>query len=105
MHDFSGFGFVGGVRFTFRQGLCTALLLWRACGSGGGKNVCFLSPDEDMVELERELQRTVVVLTTGNRPAVDLADPALAIIKHCVLEEGEFSIHASAPEDFVLLCV
>lgn len=54
--------------------------------------------------MERELQRAVVVLITGNRPAVDLAEEALAIIEHCGLVKGDLSIRAFAPEYFLLLC-
>ncbi|CAM0949630.1 unnamed protein product [Alopecurus aequalis] len=81
----------------------------RAGFSGGlrgcsGRGVCFLAPSDGMVALEQEIQRAVVVMITGDRPPVDLADAAAAIHARLELTPYDFSIRAFSPADFLVIC-
>ncbi|KAM0868451.1 hypothetical protein ACQ4PT_041310 [Festuca glaucescens] len=64
---------------------------------------CFLEFSEEMVHMEEQLRRAVVVTITGTRPALGLEDAA-ALYAEFALGPEDMSIRAFAPEDFLVLC-
>lgn len=65
---------------------------------------CYLEHLEEIVHLEEELSRAVIVTIIGTHPQVDLNSAAEAL--HAAFDIGppSMSIRAFHPEDFLVLC-
>jgi hypothetical protein len=68
-------------------------------------DVCYLAPSPEMVILEADLERAVVVTVAGYQlPELTLDAVASAIHEKLGLMRFDFSIRDSEPADFLILC-
>lgn len=57
----------------------------------------------EMGEVEGVLSRAMVATITGNRPRVSLAEVVELLLSSLELAEGDFTVHAHHPEDFLII--
>lgn len=69
----------------------------------GVPECCYLESSEEIVRLEAELSRAVLVMVTGTRPQVDLASAAATLHAAFGIGHAAMSIRAYHPEDFLVL--
>lgn len=57
----------------------------------------------EMGEVEGVLSRAMVATITGNRPRVSSGDVAKLLCSTFEFQEGDFSVHAHRPKDFIII--
>lgn len=69
-----------------------------------GREVCVIPLSPAMQNMERCLERAVIVCVGGTRPAVTLAEVALAVEAERGLPQSSFSVHPFSSENCLIVC-
>ncbi|KAI4995956.1 hypothetical protein ZWY2020_040458 [Hordeum vulgare] len=64
--------------------------------------ICYLPSSQEVIAVERALERALLVIVAGRRTSVSRDEIAEALRSQCGLADGDFPVHRHAPEDFLV---